>query len=127
MTRTRASTVAPAIGAAPVSGDAFTLAAASGPMMTGAAAAGPCETRPEATSTSSSPGALQPSALHDNPTTTHDTGHPYFITTLPRHHDRERRGGRQQDVCHAEAPNWMCAATVRCAPRRTGVSTPLNA
>src|SRR5450755_4149597 len=85
MTRTRASTAAPGIGAAPVSGEELTSwAAASGPMTTGAAAAGGCEIRPDATSTFSSSGGLQPSAAHDNPTTTHETGHPYFITTLPR-------------------------------------------
>src|SRR5450631_85672 len=85
MTRTRASTTAPATGAAPVSGALLTdLAATSGLIVTGAAVAGAGEIRPDATSASPSSGGAQPSAAHDNPTTAHETGHPYLITTLPR-------------------------------------------
>jgi hypothetical protein len=99
------------------------LAAASGLMMTGADAAGGCEIRPDATSTSSSPGALQPSALHDNPTTTHDTGHPYFITTLPAIRDpigeaedsRRRATLTRRIACAATARSY---GSVRCEARR---------
>src|SRR5580693_146788 len=120
MTRMRASTLALAIGEAPVSGALLTpVAAAIGPMMTGGTAAGACEIRPDATSTLASSGGLHPSVTHENPTTTHATGHPYFISTLPR--QQEPRSAKRKtagDMPRLKARIWTGAATVPCAASR---------
>jgi hypothetical protein len=95
-TRMRASTTAPAIGAAPVSGDELTLlAVANGLMMTGAAAAGISGIRPGAINNGGSlpSDGLQADASPDKPTTIHETDHLRFITLSPP---------ARTEICEAE-------------------------